>query len=401
MAEGMGQRQRPFSLAANSVIAVVAALLLGACQTLVPRGPAQTPTPGRQPQAAPAPTQQPGVIEGIARDTQRNRVALLVPLSGTNAGVGRSLANATQLAQLDTRNEQVRITNYDTATGAAAAASRAIADGAQLILGPLLSEDVAAVAPIARRAGVPVLAFSNDVGVAGDGIYLLGFVPSQSIDRVVAFARQRGVTNFAGLVPNGLYGSRSSTTFLRAVDGAGGRVVALQTYDRAAGSLAQAVGRMTKDAPFDAVLVADGAASAATAAPLVKRDSPGARVLGTELWNTDNGLAARTGLNGAWFASVPDTLYRQFASKYRARFRTSPYRLSSLGYDAVLLTVRISRDWRVGAAFPEARLRSGEGYAGVDGAFRFGRDGVAERALEVQEVRSGGAVVVSPAPAAF
>ena len=42
--------------------------------------------------------------------------------------------------------------NYDTATGAAAAAQRAIAEGAQLILGPLLADDVRAVAPIARAA---------------------------------------------------------------------------------------------------------------------------------------------------------------------------------------------------------------------------------------------------------
>ncbi len=88
-------------------------------------------------------------------------------------------------------------------------------------------------------------------------------------------------------------------------------------------------------------------------------------------------------------------------AKYRARFGAAPYRLSSLGYDAVLLAARISRDWRVGARFPEARLRSGEGYAGIDGAFRFGRDGVAERALDVQEIRGGSSVVVSPAPASF
>lgn len=340
-------------------------------------------------------------MAGIPRDTARNRVALLVPLSGANAGVGKSLANATQLALLDTGSQQVRITNYDTAAGAAAAAQRAIADGAQLILGPLLADDVRAVGPIARRAGVPVISFSNDTSVAGDGVYLMGYTPSQSIERVVAFARARGVTNFGGLVPNALYGTRASTVFLRAVESAGGRVVALQTYDRTGGAIAAAVTRMTKDAPFDAVLIADSGATAATAVPLLRRSSPNTRVIGTELWNSDSGVAARPALNGAWFASVSNGLYRQYAAKYRARFGASPYRLSSLGYDAVLLTTRISREWRVGAPFPEVRLRSGEGYAGIDGAFRFGRDGVAERALEVQEIRGGTTAVVSPAPASF
>ncbi|QNE31462.1 penicillin-binding protein activator [Sphingomonas sp. NBWT7] len=397
MAEAATVSQRAKIIARGFV--PVSALLISACSTVVPRGPAPPPRPSQ----APPPVARPdtGVEAGIPRDTARNRIALLVPLSGTNAGVGKSLANATQLALLDTRSEQIRITNYDTALGATAAAQRAVADGAQLILGPLLAEDVRAVAPIARRAGVPVISFSNDVGVAGDGVYLLGYTPSQSIERVVTYARSRGVTNFGGLVPNALYGSRASTVFLRAVESAGGRVVALQTYDRAPNSIGAAVTRMAKDAPFDGVLIADSAAKAATAVPLLRRASPNTRVIGTELWNSDSGVAARPALNGAWFASVSNTLYRQYAVKYRARFGAAPYRLSSLGYDAVLLAARISRDWRVGARFPEARLRSGEGYAGIDGAFRFGRDGVAERALDVQEIRGGSSVVVSPAPASF
>ncbi len=378
--------------------AILGAGLLAACSTVVPRGPVPAPDRPTRPQA-----ERPDDVQaGLPRDTQRNRVALLVPLSGSNAGVGRSIANATMLAVLDTGTDKVRITNYDTATGAAAAAQRAIAEGAQLILGPLLSEDVRAVAPIARAARVPVLSFSNDVSVAGNGTYLMGYAPAQSIDRVVQFARSRGVTSFAGLIPNGLYGERASTAFLRSVEGAGGEVVSLQTYGRVAGGIAGAVTRLNAKAPYGAVLVADASTSAAAAAPLVKRGSGAStHILGTELWNSETGAAAKPALNGAWFASVADGLYRQYATKYRARYGAAPYRLSSLGYDAVLLTVRISRDWPVGRAFPEARLRDGDGFAGIDGAFRFGRDGIAERALEVQEIQGGTTVTVSPAPAGF
>ena len=371
--------------------------LLAACQTIVPRGPAPPPRPTTRPVERP----DAGVETGIPRDTQRNRVALLVPLSGGNAGVGQSIANATMLALLDTRNDRVRITNYDTNGGAAAAASRAIQEGAQLIIGPLLADDVRAVAPIARAARVPVVSFSNDVSVAGNGAYLMGYVPQQSIERVVGYAKSRGVTNFAGLMPNGLYGQRASTAFLRAVEGAGGQVVSLQTYGRATGGIAGAAAKLAAKAPYGAVLVADAAAQAAAAAPVVKRGSPGTHLMGTELWNSEGSLGARASLSGAWFASVPDALYRQYAAKYRARFGTGPYRLSSLGYDAVLLTVRIARDWRIGAPFPEGRLRDPDGFAGIDGAFRFGGSGVAERALQVQELRGGTTVVVSPAPGGF
>ena len=397
MAEAIGRPQ--WSGAFSRALAVAAALLLGACSTVVPRGPVQTaPT---RPVAPPPRDTAPEVVTGLPQDAARNRVALLVPLSGSNGGVGRSLANATQLALLDTRNQQVRITSYDTATGAGAAATRAIREGAQLILGPLLAEDVRAVAPIARAAKVPVLSFSNDTDVAGNGAYVLGYAPAQAIERVVRYASGRGIGEFGGLVPNALYGSRASTAFLRAVEQAGGKVVSLQTYDRGPGALGAAVRRMDKDAPFGAVLVADGAATAATAVPLLRRASPSTQILGTELWNSDGAAASSAALNGAWFASVPDTLYRQYARNYRTRFNAAPYRLSSLGYDSVLLVVRIARDWRPGTPFPENRLRDADGFAGIDGAFRFGRDNVAERALEVQEIRGGDTVTVSPAPTGF
>lgn len=381
--------------------AVGATVFLAACAS----GPRIVPEAERPaPTTRPTPTAPRPIQPGLPQDVERHRIALLVPLSGANAGVGRSLQNATQLAVLDTRSDAMRITTYDTAApgGAAAAASQAIADGNRLILGPLLAEEAREVAPIARRARVPVLSFSNDASVAGNGTYILGYVPSQSIERVVNYATRSGIKDFAGLIPSGLYGERASTAMLRAVEDAGGRVLAMETYDGRPGSMAGAVAKIGRS-PFQAILIAGSADGAVSAVPLIRRSTGGktARLLGTELWNTDSAIGSKAALNGAWFASVPDNYYRQYASKYRARFSAAPYRLSTLGYDAVLLTVRIARDWRPGDEFPAARLIEREGFAGLDGAFRFGRDGVAERALEVQEIRGGTTATVSPAPANF
>ena len=71
------------------------ALALAACQSMVPRGPGPAPV-------EPTPT-GPDITQGLPTDTLRHRVALLVPLSGPNAGVGQSIANATTLALLDTK----------------------------------------------------------------------------------------------------------------------------------------------------------------------------------------------------------------------------------------------------------------------------------------------------------
>lgn len=373
-----------------------AALFLAACQSIVPKGPAPTtPTGPTQPTG-------PDVTEGLPTDATRHRVALLVPMSGPNAGVGQSIANATTLALLDTKTDKVRITTYDTALGAAAAANRALAEGNRLILGPLLAEDARVIGPIAARANVPVISFSNDNGVAGNGVYIMGYNPNQSIERVVGFAKGKGLSNFAALVPRGTYGERAGNAMLRAVEQAGGTVVSMQTFDRSPASITAAVKKLQASSSYDALLIADSGRVALQVAPIVRKNGGAtARLLGTELWNTEGTLAASPVLRGAWFASVSDGLYRQLATKYKARYGTTPFRLSSLGYDSVLLTVRIAQQWKPGTPFPAARLRDPGGFSGIDGAFRFSRMGVAERALEVSEVGAGTVNIVDAAPRGF
>lgn len=375
------------------------AAMLAACASGPRVVPESRPAPTTE---APRPRPTAPIAPGLPQDVERHRVALLVPLTGPNAAVGKSLANATQLAILDTRSDALRITTYDTGTGAANAARQAIADGNRLILGPLLSEEAREVAPIARAARVPVLSFSNDSSAAGNGTYLLGYSPAQSIERVVDYARGQGIGNFAGLVATGVYGERASTAFLRSVESAGGKVLALETYDGRPGSMTSAITKLSRT-PYQAILIAGSGQSGVTAAPIIRRSAGGktAKILGTELWNTDSAIGSNAVLSGAWFASVPDNYYRQYATKYRTRFGAAPFRLSTLGYDAVLLTVRIARDWQPGTEFPERRLTDRDGFAGLDGAFRFGRDGVAQRALEVQEIKGGTTVTVSAAPANF
>ncbi|MGB3318588.1 MAG: penicillin-binding protein activator [Sphingopyxis granuli] len=364
--------------------------LLAACQVVPKSGGPAAPPPPENPDETVGP--------GLPTDTDRHRVALLVPQTGSNADVGTAIANATTLALLDTRADKVRITTYDTALGAAAAARQAVADGNRLILGPLLSEDVTAVAPIARAAKVPVLSFSNDSGVAGNGVFILGFVPGQSVERVVAFARGKGHQRFGALVPKNVYGDRAAAAFRDAVREAGGTLVAVETYDRTATALTGAARRLANGGAMDAVLIADVGGNAIRAVPIVK-GAGSKQILGTELWNTDASLGSNAAMRGAWFASVSDGLYGQLATKYRARYGKAPYRLASLGYDSVLLTVRIARDWKPGTAFPVNRLLAADGFGGIDGIFRFNNRGIAVRALEVSEVGAGGFRVVDPAPA--
>lgn len=394
MAEAWGRRQSRWP---RRVGVIALSLALAACSSVVPR----TAPPPRQ--APPPVTVAPPAAtpNGLPEDRARHRIALLAPLSGPNAAVGQSIANAAALALADTGGKGLRITNYDTGPGAAQAAARALADGNELFLGPLLANDVQEVATSAAAAHVPVIAFSNDENAAGNDVWLLGFSPVQSIDRVVRYAKARGLTRFGGLIPQGMYGRGAAATLIRVAEAAGGSVIAMQTYQRNPKSIAGAVAALAKQ-KADAVLIADSGRVAVQIVPMLRKaGGTGVRLLGTELWNAEPGLNASPAMAGAWFASVDDQVFAKLATRYRARYGHTPYRIASLGYDAVLLTARVARDWAPGTPFPLQALDDPGGFSGVDGAFRFGTGHVAERALAVHQIGPGGGTVVSPAPAQF
>jgi branched-chain amino acid transport system substrate-binding protein len=368
----------------KKLVAAALVVLLAAC-TAIPRG-------GN----GPPPVVTPDPLDSM------HRVALLLPVTGPDGDVGQSIANATALALSDTKVTNIRLITYDTGLGVTAAAKRAVADGNKLILGPLRGDNVLEVAAIAKPAGVPIISFSNDVGVAGQNVFLLGHLPNQSIDRVVRYAKSQGLNRFGGIVSSNVYGQRAQANLANAVRSAGGVLVGIQESDGSAAAADAATRRLGQMGQMDAVLIADSGRAAVVTVPSLRRHGlKGAKILGTDLWNIDGSLASSSPMYGAWFASVSDTLYNQYAAKYRARFGRAPLRLSSLGYDSVLLVARVARDWRPGSKFPVSQLTDPQGFIGVDGAFRFMANGLTDRMLEVQEIQPGKFVTVNAAPTQF
>jgi len=374
----------------RNIVMLGAIVLLAGCK-VIPKG---TPTP------APPPEDRP--TDALPADQLRHRVALLVPMNGPNADVGQSLANATTMALLDTNARNIRITTYDTSAGPAAAANQAIKDGNKLILGPLMADEVPTVATVARAARVPLISYASDIGSNARDVFAMGTAPGNSIGRTVAFAKGRGLAKFALLVPNGDYGARARVAYDQAIKTAGGTLVASEAYDRSNPSIVSAARRLKSRGGFDAVLIADGARFAALAAPQLKTaGSPSPRILGTELWSGESVISSTPALRGAWFSAIADTRFKTFAESYQSRFGARPFRVATQGYDSVLLTIRVAREWRPGTPFPTARLADSGGFLGLDGPFRFTPSGQIERALEVREARAATVAVVSPAPDKF
>ncbi|MGE5268469.1 MAG: penicillin-binding protein activator [Thiohalocapsa sp.] len=349
------------------------------------------------------------------------KVALLVPLSGANAGLGKAMLEAAQLALFATASERLTLVPRDTAgtaEGAASAARSALSEGARLIIGPLLAAEVEAVKPVARDANVNVIAFSTATQLAGGNLFLIGFLPRQEVVREVSYAHEQGLGRFAALVPNTQYGHLMSDALREAASASGAAVVKVEQINAGGSDAASAIRRLlagggapaaagVPPAPpagkpeFDALLLPEGGAQLKALAHQLREaglDTTQVRLLGSGLWD-DPSIAGEPALDGGWFAASPPETRREFESRFSATYGHPAPRLAALAFDAAALAAALAK----GNPEPFSReaILNPNGFTGVDGLFRFTPQGLVQRGLAVLEVEAGGSKVVSPAPTSF
>jgi ABC-type branched-subunit amino acid transport system substrate-binding protein len=335
------------------------------------------------------------------------RVGIILPFNDPRAD-DRLLANAmmkaAELALSDSGNSDILLMTADdtgSSADATAAAQKLLDQGAEVIIGPVFSASVASVAPLARDRGVPVLAFSTDRSVAGGGVYLLSFQPQCEVERVVAFAASKGHKKFAAMIPGTAYGDVVEKSFRDAVATAGGTVSDVEHFNPTAGTVMDPAAAIAKS-DSDAILIAQGGSLLRGIAPTLNYDGidpAKVQFLGTGLWD-DPANAKEPLLAGGWFAAPQPSADAAFSDKYRSVFGVNPPQLAALAYDAVSL-VALLAPGKPYHRFTAAALTDPNGFAGVDGVFRFHADGSIERGLAVLAVEPGGFTVTDPAPTTF
>jgi branched-chain amino acid transport system substrate-binding protein len=336
------------------------------------------------------------------------RIAILLPLTHPakdTRAVAQSLLEAAQMGMFDMGARSMVLLPRDTGPTpetAAAAANDAIDKGAELILGPLLANDVRAVAPVGRARNVPVIAFSTDRTVAGDGVFLLSFLPEQEVSRIVSYAASKGRKKFAALVPSTPYGQRVEEAFRNSVMQSGGELVMVQNYQPTPQALEPAVKAIAKTG-FDTIFLPEGGTMLRSLGPILTINGVDPRkvqLMGTGLWD-DPAVAKETSLMGGWYAVPPREQRLNFITRYQQLYGAKPPRIASLAYDAVALSATLSGG-TPGKRYTRTAIADPNGFAGIDGIFRFRADGMTERGLAVMEVASGGQLnVISPASNTF
>lgn len=378
-----------------------------------------------------------------ANRSDTTKIGLLLPLTGPQAALGQAMLAGAQLALFEMATDQFTLYPFDTGgtpDGARAAAEAAIRNGVSLILGPLLASSVRAAAPVAGRVGVNVIAFSNSREVAGDNVFIMGFVPRQQVVTVVDYAARRGLRRLALLAPDNSYGRAVFQSLQNVTASRGAKIVkfsfykpgatdfgteikAISNYDERRAALLkqrallekredevsqQALKRLDNldtigEVDFDAILLPDtGSSMSVLAAQLAffDVDQPAVRFLGLRNWDQIPNIEREPALRRAWFAAPSMRERRFFVDRFSQAFGKPPPRLVSLAYDATALAAVLARS-PGGPDFTRRALTNPNGFDGVDGLFRLREDGVAERAFSVLEVRKKGFRTLNPSARTF
>ncbi len=341
------------------------------------------------------------------------RVGLLLPLTGRNATIGVALQDSATVALFDyyarlsneaiTRVELLPRDTGDTPQQTSAALSSVLDEGVELIIGPLFSEDAAALTATASKKNVSMISFSNNTVQARPGLYMFGFSPQEQAKRVVTYAFKQGKSRIAALVPESALGKSVAEAANAALDAQGAQLVAVAFYPPQGVGLDKALSTLMPDGKpnFDALLLPEGGPALGTILRALEARGaklPKVQLLGTGIWD-DATLIRRVNLEGAWLASSPPASTGLFEQRFVANYGYQPPRIASLAYDAVSLAGTLATSER---GFTRAALTNQAGFNGpANGNFRLHPDGTVERALAVLQIRGAGFTVIDLAPKSF
>ena len=345
------------------------------------------------------------------------KVALMVPLDSGQSQLdflGSSLVNAARLARDDMSGVQIDLQVYPTAADpgrASAAVQQAVANGAQILVGPLFSTTTAAAAPVAAQNGLSVLSFSNNAEVAGNNVYLLGLTFDTVANRVVGYSVGQGRNNIAVVHSDDVAGRSGLAAATKAIQRFGAGFAGSASYElspegisTAAPTIAQQINGSGADA---VVLTDDPATGLVFLTPMLANFGLGSnnvQFLGLTRWNEPLDAASTPSMQGGVFAAPDPTLTTQFVQRYAATYGSDPHPLAGLAYDGVAAVGAMMRSAQVagsGTALTKTQITDPTGFAGVNGIFRLRPDGSVDRGLALMQLRNGEAVVIDPAPRSF
>ena len=360
----------------------------------------------------------------VSKNETTLRAAVLLPLSGPAQKIGVDIRRGAELAIFTLDNPNIDLTFHDTSQDVAGAVTAAIEQKADLIIGPLFSENARKARPLAAMANMPILTFSNDSTVAGQGVWLIGQTPEKDIETVLTKALSeikpidedaRAVPNLVIIAQDNDYGTRITQSAISLLRNQGGATADLLVINDDVlmdeKSLRQSIKNLTGWLPpsstgerklpkYDMVLLAGHDAFSLRVAPVLSwydLDPEQVLFIGPSSWN-NAAILQEPSLKNGWFADVPQDNQNRFQQIWKDHFNEPASKPAILAFDAIALASTLDHD---DSQMMIANLTQDQGFSGFSGMFRFHQDGTNTRLLEIRQINDQDTGVVFPAARRF
>ncbi len=377
--------------------------------------------------------------------TDTHRMAIMLPLSGDNAEIGKSIRTSVEMAALQNAPKNLTVSFYDTNENLTDTINSVLATNPEIIVGPVFSRDAQALRD-AKSENLPVLSFTSDADALGDGVMTMNMMPTNGVETIVREMKSDDVKQFIIMAPDTesghlLAGTAKNAGQIYELPLAGifyytsGNPDSIKTAAATAAmhnarttahtrarqvlsdiltnerltvieksnlntqldklSKTETLGRI----PYDAILFLGGGDDTKSLASYLRYyDVPArdARFYGTTMWDGSD-IASDVTMNGAKFATMPD-INPEFSTTYEQISGMTPNRLATFGYDATNMAIGMIYSDKSNAAY----LLDPSGYMGTDGLFRMQPTGASERAMRIVELNGTGTPTeIKPAASDF
>jgi len=347
------------------------------------------------------------------QDRDLIRAGVLLPFSHPNANVRKqaeSMLAGIELALFQTGNQNFLLLPKDTGSKVSTAevvATELKEQGADIILGPLFGQNVTMAKTIFEDE--QILTFSNDSSVAGGNVWQTVISPEAEVAEMVRYASLRGYNSFAFFGPQSGLGEKIARSLQFEASRNGAFVISTAYYPTSSVSpateaeyFAKSIASAVEGGARVAIMVPERGTRLRRIAPLLAYygvDTRQVKLLGIGGWN-DPAVWREPSLRGAWFPAPSQAALEEFQVSYQRLYGNAPSSLAPVAFDAAALAITVMEDGETDLS----ELLDPEGFAGVNGLFRFRLDGMAERSLSVLEIdptSETGVTVVKDAATTF
>ena len=179
----------------------------------------------------------------ISTNNRVVEVALLLPLSGSEAKFGKEYGQMIAMGMSDGAKTRIRITSYDAANQYLLQQSlEKIFDlGTDIIIGPIYSEPTKIVASQVRGKSTIVLSLSNNPVLADKQVYIYGHAPMKQLEQLTNSFLDQDYKNYILLLPSGRYSSTVGSILKNTIISNGGTVHRTEVYEKDPESIAKSL----------------------------------------------------------------------------------------------------------------------------------------------------------------